>query len=342
MKALFTHTALNNAVEVNNIDLMDDNACRELGQLIASECVVVIKDSVSESRLFDIQNLWGQPSRAILDHYVSDGRLSGRHWRRILLNAGYTSRSSVKDQEKRKFMARVSFEKDEKGRAKGIFANGELGWHCDQHAHHDTQRIVGLMSLWGSKNSQTAFLCTARSYAALNHDDKSMVNELMSVYVWDGGSMCEDLMASQIPMVRYHMVPYDGMECPLKAVTASGVEGIKFPSQCFSHFRGMSRAESFKFKDHLWDKLNRPENIYLHDWEDEQIVFMDQNITLHARPTNIKAGNERTLCRMACYMDKLFPNAAPAKQVLVNGAYIAHNEFSKMVDVQKRREFYAS
>ncbi len=45
---------LNNAVEVQDIDLNDDPACIELGNILADKSVVFIDQSVTEQRLFDI------------------------------------------------------------------------------------------------------------------------------------------------------------------------------------------------------------------------------------------------------------------------------------------------
>ena len=332
---------LNNAIEVENIDLHNDEECLELAKIVAEECVVVIRDKVSEQRLYDIQTLWGQPCRAILHRYVGEQRISGSHWRSLLANLGYIS-TAVDHIASKTGMSRVSFEKNEKGKPTGIFTNGELDWHSDQQASREAQRIVGLMSLWGSKNSQTSFLCTAPVYDALDHDDRTMVDELYSVWRWDGGSISETLIPSQKEIVRYNMIPYPEMECPLADQTATGRKGMKFPSHCFSHFRGMSVEDSMKFKDHLWDKLNKPEYIYTHDWDDDQIIFMDQNITLHARPTDVKEGNTRTMCRMISYLDNIFPGQGPSDYVEYRGQKLSHEQFAKMVDEQRHEEYWAA
>jgi alpha-ketoglutarate-dependent taurine dioxygenase len=329
---------LNNATEVSDIDLQDDAQCVELGRQLASDCVAVIRQSISEKRLYEIQSLWGQPSRALLHKYVGEQRLSGAHWRKMLLNLGYITDAIP---ELKTGMSRVSFAKNKIGKPTGIFANGELDWHSDQQSHEDSQRMIGLMSLWGSENSRTDFLCTAKAYEALNAEDRSMVDELYCVWNWDGGSMSADLVDSQMEIVRYNMVPLADMECPLRDQTASGVKGIKFPSHCFSHFRGMSVAESSKFKAYLWDRLNRPEYIYEHNWVDGEIVFMDQNITLHRRPTNIKDGNTRTMARMIGYLDNLFPGHGPRETIRVDGKEYGHDDFSAMVNAQRLEEYQA-
>ena len=327
---------LNNAYEVLDIDLSNDNECIELGKIVADKCVVMVDQKISEKRLYEIQTLWGSPSRALLHKYVGEKRLSGSHWREVLLNLGYISKG-VKDFQDG--MSRVSYAKNAKGKPTGIFTNGELDWHSDQQAHYDKQRVIGLMSLYGTEGSQTTFLRTAPVYEALNHEDRTMFDELTSVWEWDGGKMSEELIPSQMEIVKYHMVPKAGMECPLVDTTASGRRGIKFPSHSFKHFKGVSIEESQKIKAHIWSLLNKPENIYTQNWQDGQIVFMDQNITLHARPTNVKDGDKRTMTRMVTYMDNLFEDQAPNDYVLYDGQKLDHETFANMVD-EERRRFY--
>lgn len=332
---------LNNAFEVTDIDLSKDDEIAELGKVVADKCVVVIdKANIDEKRLYDIMTSWGDPSRALLHQYVGEKRLSGSHWREMLLNLGYISKA-VEDMKEG--MSRVSYAKNKKGKPTGIFTNGELDWHSDQQSHHDVQRVIGLMSLFGTENSQTTFLCTAPAFASLNHEDTSMVKELWSVWEWDEGKMCEDLIDSQKEIVRYHMVPYPKMECPLLDNTSTHRKGIKFPSHSFSHFRGMKKRESKKFRTHLWKQIHKPEYIYTQDWQDNQIVFMDQNITLHARPTNVKDGDTRTMSRCITYMNKLIdgPKNQPKDYIHWDGKVLDHETFASMVDKQRKKEYNA-
>ena len=325
---------LNNAWEVQDLDLQDDEACKELGRIVADKCVVFLNQPLSEQRLYEIQSLWGNPSRSLIEEYVCENKLQGSHWRELLLNLSYIT-TAVLDYADG--LTRVSYTKNKRGKPTGIFTNGELDWHADQQAGYNKQRVIGLMSLFGSENSQTCFLCTAPAYDALNHEDRSMFDELMSVWAWDGGSMSRELIPSQLEIVHYHMVPVDGMECPLVDQTASGRKGFKFPSHSFSHFSGMSVEESLKVKAHLWSLLNKPEYIYNRNWQDGQTVFMDQNITLHARPTNVKDGDTRTMARMASYVDKLFPDKKTHDKVYWNGQQLSFDEFAQVVDAERKK-----
>lgn len=330
--------AIGNAVEVSEIDLYDDDACRELGRLVAHECVVLVRQGVSEERLYAIQMLWGQPCRPMINRYVGERRLSGRHWRDMLVTQRHVM-NPLENRTERAGMGRVSFERNDKGHKTGLFPQGKLDWHADQQGYHDAQRIVGLMSLWGSVNSQTAFLCSAPAYEALDHADRTMVDELVSVWKWDGGHAVSELDAGHLQLFHYNMVPLDGMETTLVGETVTGRRGINFPSHCFSHFRGMSVEESDRYRRHLWQKLDRPEHVYVHDWNDGEIVFMDQNITLHARPTDINDSHTRTMTRMISYLDRLFPDHGPADYVLYDGERYDHDQFAQLVDARRKAEF---
>lgn len=330
---------LQNAVEVEDIDLQCDEECIALGKLIAEECVVYVPKSVSEQRLHDIHMLWGQPSKAILARYVGERLLGGKHWRNLLVNLSRTSKS-VDHIAGRGGMSRVSYVRDSKGKPTGTFTNGELDWHSDRQSIIDSQTVIGLMSISGTENSQTTFLCTAPAYEALSEDDRSMVDELVTVWDWDGGTMCRNLIPEQKEIIRYNAFPLPEMECALTDKTATGRKGIRFPSHCFSHFKEMGKAESEKFRQHLWAQINRPEYIYTRNWVDGEIMFMDQNITLHARPTNVEAGDQRTLTRMISYLDMIFPDHAPLDYIDYKGERLSHDAFARMADEFRRKEFY--
>jgi alpha-ketoglutarate-dependent taurine dioxygenase len=332
---------LNNALELQDVDLYDDEQCREVGRIVAQECVVYIKQSVSEERLHSIQMLWGQPTKAVLHRYVGERHLGGKHWRSLLVNLSRASKG-VDHIANQDGMSRVSFVKDKRGNPTGLFTNGELDWHSDRQSIKDSQSVVGLMSLWGTKNSQTTFLNTAPAYDDLNHEDKSMVDELVTVWEWDGGEMGGDMLPEQKEIIRYSAFPLPDMECSLTEKTATGRKGFRFPTHSFGCFKGMSKVESEKTRRYLWSLIHQPKHVYTRNWEDGEIMFMDQNITLHARPTNVVDGDKRTLSRMITYLDKLFPEHAPLDYIDYKGVRYSHDEFAAMADDYRREIFYSS
>lgn len=331
---------LGNRVRVSDIDLYNDEETMELGRVVANECVVFVDNDqkIDEKRLHDLQLQWGDPSRSFIQNAVVDGRLKGRHWRDIFLYLGYIARPI---KELSDTMSRVSFER-KNGRPTGLFSTGKLIWHCDQQAMRQKQRIIGLMALHDSKDTQTTFLRTSDVYEDLNHEDRSMVDELTTVWEWGGKIYDRDPKDPvELESSRLASLPLDGIESPLVETTATGRKGMRFPNYMFGHFKGMSKEESVKFRDHLWSKMTDPNNGYIatKDWNDGDLIFMDQNITLHARPTDVKEGMKRTMVRNCTYVNKLFEGQDPIEHILMDGKEIPYNDFLKIIDEKKLREY---
>jgi hypothetical protein len=135
------------------------------------------------------------------------------------------------------------------------------------------------------------------------------------------------------------MVPMDGLETRLKTESAAGLSGIKFPAHSFDYFKGMSRAESQKVLIELHKAVYQDKYVYTHDWKDGQIVWMDQEITLHMRPTKVLPGSKRSMVRIISYLDKLYPNKGLIDFVKLDGKKVSHDEFAVMVD-QERKKFF--
>lgn len=322
--------------EVYDIDLNNDEEIFELGRLVANQCIVHIDQSISTTRLAQVMETWGQPSRALVHDFVIDKKVQGRHWREILLNLGLAA-TGVK--EISKSISNITYRKDDKERPMGMFTNGELDWHSDQCALDDAPRVIGLQSVSDSANSQTTFLCTHDAYDSMSSDMRSMIKELVCRHRWRDGVMAPGLNATQTLIIHYNMVPLDGMETRLYSENAAGLPGIKMPSHSFDGFVGMSREESTKLFQELKRNLYQDKYVYTQDWQDGQIVFMDQDITLHARPTNVKDGDKRLMSRVITYLDKVYPCKLPTKQVRVNGKMYNFDEFAVLVDEDRRRIF---
>jgi hypothetical protein len=79
--------------------------------------------------------------------------------------------------------------------------------------------------------------------------------------------------------------------------------------------------------------------VYTQNWQDGEIVFMDQEITLHKRPTNVKDGDKRTMARVITYMDNLYPDRPLATHVRVDGKFYTHDEYAAMVDLDRKTTF---
>jgi alpha-ketoglutarate-dependent taurine dioxygenase len=322
-------------VEVYDIDLNSNDEIIELGKLVADQCVVFIDQKISTPRLSEIMTQWGQPSRSLIHNYILEGKLEGRHWREILLNLGYVNKET-KDMAA---VSMVSYKNDDRHRPMGLFANGELDWHSDQCATDDSQRIIGLQSVSDTENSQTTFLCTHDAYEGLSSDMRSMVKELYVKHKWRNNVMAPGLNATQTLLIHYNMVHLDGQETQLYRETVTGRSGMKLPTHSFDGFVGMSMEESNRVLNELRQAVFNDKYVYTQNWQDGQIVFMDQEITLHARPTNILDGDKRTMARVITYLDKLFPQFPPATDVRYKGKQLTHDQFAQLVDADRKQYF---
>ena len=337
---------LQNAVEAFDFDIFSDEHIPALGKVLANKQVVVVKQKLTEERHYDILDSWGSPGMSPVIYGIGTGKLKGLHWNAVrnttarigkLINPRHRSR-----------MQSVTFQKDRRGRALGIFTNGKLGWHNDQPAFESAGRVVGLASVEGSRGSQTSFLSTAAAYANLNQDDFTQVNELISVHKWDMNynnkavlnNFAGELIEEQHAIMRYNGCPLDGLCAPFAAQTASGMGGIHFPGSLFSHFLGMEVEESNKFIKHIWEKINKPEHIYTHNWSDGEVCYMDQAITLHARPTDVKDGDTRRMWRCSGYLDKLYPGKGPGTMKINHlGNEISWDELFEKIDKIQLEEY---
>jgi hypothetical protein len=129
------------------------------------------------------------------------------------------------------------------------------------------------------------------------------------------------------------------METNLYSESVTGLPGIKFPSHTFDGFVGMSQEESIRLLNELKTAIYQDRYVYTQNWSDGQIVFMDQEITLHKRPTNVSDGDRRTMARVITYMNKLYPNKQPTELVRVDGKFYDHDEFAQLVDADRLRTF---
>lgn len=325
--------------EVYDIDLNSNDEVNELGKLVGDQCIVFIDQKITTERLYDIMSSWGEESRAVIFDAVRSGKLTGRHWREVKLMLGWVSQ---KDDKLKTSVSAITYRTDAYGRPLGMFSNGELDWHSDQCAVDDAPRTIGLQSIAHTENSQTTFLCTHDAYESMSTDMKSMIKDLRVRHTWRNGVCAPGLNSSQSLLVHENMVPHCGLETRLYSESASGLPGIKLPTHSFDRFVGMSKEESDRFYNELKTAIFKPEYVYTQNWVDGQLVFMDQEITLHARPTNVKEGNMRTMARVIFYMNKLFPNKLRSDHYIIDGKTYNYEEFLHQVDQRRKVEFELS
>jgi hypothetical protein len=69
---------------------------------------------------------------------------------------------------------------------------------------------------------------------------------------------------------------------------------------------------------------------------------MDQEITLHKRPTNVKDGDRRTMARSITYVNYLYPDSDHSRRgstYKYQGSVYTEEDFVKLVDQDRRTQY---
>lgn len=200
---------------------------------------------------------------------------------------------------------RVSGKKDQNGNSTGMFADGELEWHSNGSGMDENERepCIGLVAAEGSEGSVTEFLQTADAYASLNSEWKKTIDNLKAIHRWQSEKTTPGLNEVQAEVARLNLTPFDNIALPLKATSPGGIEGIHFPFNSIIGFEGYTENESKEIFSFLMSHFVKEEYIYSHKWRDGDVIWMDQTITLHRRPT--KDCSKRVMYRVCTSYDFL-------------------------------------
>jgi len=324
--------------QVTDVDLNSHDELLGLGKIIAENAIVLVDQHITTHRLFDIMMKWGSPSKALFHELVAQKKMSGRHWRDIFLHLGYITKE-IENQDLRSAVSVISYRTDVKNKPKGMFSTGELRWHSDQISAVDAPRVIGLQSVSNSENSQTQFLCTHDAFHSMSEELKSQVKELKCIHKWNEGLCAPGISVEQSKILRLNMVPVDDLVTPLYSKLSSGIDGVHLPTHTFDRFVGMSQSDSEKLYNHLCKTIYDEKYIYTQDWIDGQIVFMDQEITLHRRPTNVTSGSKRNMARVISYLNHIYPDDVPGQQFYLEDSKLTHEELMHLVDSRVRHEY---
>jgi alpha-ketoglutarate-dependent taurine dioxygenase len=200
-------------------------------------------------------------------------------------------------------MLRVTGIRDEQGNHTGMFADGELDWHSNQQGTKDFAPAVGLLACEGAGGSRTDFLNTVDGYQALSPAWQTTCANLVAVHRWRDGAIAPGLNGMQTRILQMNMCPEDDVEVPLVAISPFGHKGLHFSFETIHHFKGMSEKESSEIVSYLKNHLIRDEYIYSHEWSDGDLLFFDNTVTLHRRPT--RDCSKRLMYRMCFNYDRL-------------------------------------
>lgn len=267
-----------------NLKTMNKQGIVELAELCKKHLVITIKkQDISKERFAQLCYTWGRPHKyADIDKFT-DSETRG-------------------DLERMSFphlpgLGRVTGIRDKEGNRTGMFADGQLDWHCNQSGTLNPKSVVALQGVEGTCGTQTCFLEGVTVYNNLSSEDKALVDSLVSVYGFKLDGVGPGASAAQQAIVQMNQNPEENFEKPLVAISPGGHRGINFSYTTIKGFKGKTEQENKELFDWLKRIVFVDKNVYTHDWDDGDVLFMDQIVTLHARPT--EDCSKRLLHRMA-------------------------------------------
>ena len=230
-------------------------------------------------------------------------------------------------------MIRVTGKKDEEGDYIGMFAEGELDWHSDRQGTGNFVPMILLQAIEGTEGTCTEFLQTADAYDALTPEWKTIIDNLIGVHVYVPNKMAPGLNASQDNILRMNMCPIDHSEVPIVCYSPGGRKGIRLSYNTLDHFKGFNKEDSDEILKFIMNHFIKDEYIYHQDWKNGELVFMDQTITVHRRPT--KDCSKRVMIRQTCNFDNILDRGTQGLQnigydlpgIIVDGKILSTQEY---------------
>lgn len=305
-----------------NLNTASDDELVEFGRVIADQlCVLVRKEncSLKPERLNHIAKVFGDPyggehlPQQNPYHLIEKKKQNGTLNRQDLkvLKEMRKIRNGI---EENLGQIWVTGKKDEEGDYLGLFADGELDWHSDRQGTGNFCPCIGLMAIEGTEGTSTEFLQTADAYEALSSKDKNFLNNLTAIHSYTPGKIAPGLNVSQDNIVRMNMCPIDMSEVPVVCNSPTGRKGIRLSYNTIVGFLGHTEKETSDIIKWMKDIFLKEEYVYHHDWQDGDIVWMDQTITVHRRPT--KDCSKRVMIRQTCNFDNIFNKGTQGLQLV--------------------------
>lgn len=269
-------------VEVLDFDLANapEQAIRDLGRLVADRLIVVVRGAnISKERHWliarTIGHVHGVPKGypMNIDTDEASENLIEWHYHR-------NGKPHLPG------LFRVSGIRNERGQATGFFADGTLHWHMNQGAVADALPCVALHGAQGTQGSVTEFIETQTLYADLDSAFLERIDGIEIIHQWRSHTMAPSLSDAQDAALKANMFSH-GEERPQFSLvwrSPSGALGLRFSPHTFLGFSGLDPAESNSLAADLWSRMSDPALHYRHEWQDGDVLYFDNTITLHRRP----------------------------------------------------------
>lgn len=175
-------------------------------------------------------------------------------------------------------MMKVTFDKKENTRFTDYF-HGTFTWHIDG-TWEDVPPLASVLrpqrlATWGG---QTEFANTYAAYAGLSTDDKRLLEGLRAVHTMEAA------MGPTVPNPTPEQIEawsaFPSRAHPLIWTHQSGLKSLAL-STSVSHIEGYEPEQSKALLARLWAWAVRPEFVYRHEWQMNDLLIWDNTGTMH-------------------------------------------------------------
>jgi alpha-ketoglutarate-dependent taurine dioxygenase len=156
----------------------------------------------------------------------------------------------------------------------------EMQWHCNQPYKFNRASIVWLYGVQGTHGSRTTWNNNMLSYNDLSQDDKDKFSKLKCIY-YGGTQHTEKHRNSELFNNLKYVV--EDFTPNLVHTNNAGKTGLYFSPLQLERFADMTREESMKIAEPLFEHTVQEKYCYHHDWEDGDIVISEQWLGIHKR-----------------------------------------------------------
>lgn len=179
---------------------------------------------------------------------------------------------------------RVSGQLNEKGEPIGVFATGELAWHCNESGHLCFTPGVALMTVQNVGGTATSFSCSVPWYERQSEAFRSELDQLICIHEHVPGKLTPGATNREDYTTKYNFCPVVN-HIPLVIKSPIGIKGLHFSYATVTGFKDMRKAESDRLLAKINSELLADSNVYDHWYNDDRpdVLFFENSVTQHRR-----------------------------------------------------------
>ena len=184
---------------------------------------------------------------------------------------------------------RVSGKRNDKGERIGIFADGELAWHCNESGHLCFTPGVALMPIQYVEGTSTDFCISAPWYERQSESLRSELDQLICVHQHIPGRTAPGADVREDNTTKYNFCPVTNY-IPLVIRSPGGIKGLHFSYSTVTGFKDMKKTDSDKLLHKINSEMLMDSNVYAHQYLNnrQDILFFENSITQHRRIGDVK------------------------------------------------------